>query len=630
MGLHCLYQATASEVDSALQEGRLIPAMVDSFRQSTGNSPSPGEVESWQNSNSHLAQVLVDAGLGEVQMLLELQLPIADLRMDAVLVGSQPGSGAMSVVIIENKQWSRAYPVPYSELVSFSQHPAAKSYVHPVNQAWGYQQVLKGFVPLLRRTRVRFIANLHNAGPDTIKAISLTGMPTAELLNSPDKLYGRMFGGHQREAFMSALRQVLSADNATEHARELLAATVRSTEPLMSAIADGLGERTIFPLLDEQREAYDYVRGQLRRSRASQHKEVVVIVGGPGTGKSVIALELMRSLNADGTNSVHATGSQAFTQTLRKSITRSSRSRELAFSYFNQFAKREGNSVDVLIADEAHRLRARSTPNSPRSQVDELIEAARVPVFLLDDHQNVRSNEVGSVALIHQAAQDLGLRVHQIDLRHQFRCGGAPEYIDWIDRLLGLAEDQPPVPWPGLENFELRVAPNPAEMEAFLQARANEGFGARIAAGYCWPWNKPGPQGLLNDIVIGDWKRPWNSFADRYLGRIPPSSFWATDPGGMGQIGCVYTAQGFEYDYAGVIFGNDLVWRSGRWLSNPAASHDNRIDRGRGFDLAVRKIYRILATRGLKGAVFYSTDPETNHYFVELGIPKIGRAGSRI
>ncbi|MYR34990.1 DUF2075 domain-containing protein [Nocardiopsis alba] len=562
-------------------------------------------------------------------MLLELRLPITDLRIDAVLVGSHPGTDTMAVVIVENKQWSRAHLVPYSELVSLSSKPGARSYVHPINQAWGYQQVLKGFVPLLRRTPVRFIANLHNAGAETIEGISLTKVPGAELVNSPDRIHGRMFGGHQREAFAEALRQVLSDNQADEHAQELLSATVRSTEPLMSAIADGLGDRTIFPMLNEQREAYDYVRGLLRRSRESQRKEVVLIVGEPGTGKSVVALELMRSLNTDGTNSVHATGSQAFTRTLRKQIS-GTRAEELAFAYFNDFTNAAGNSVEVLIADEAHRLRSHSKKTSQRPQVVELIETARVPVFLLDDHQSVRSNEVGSVALVHEAARNLGLEVHQIDLRHQFRCGGAPEYIEWIDRLLGLVDDRPPEPWAALENFELRVAPNPLIMEDFLRHRFEEGFGARISAGYCWPWNKPESGRLLNDIVIGDWKRPWNSSAKHHLGRVPPSFLWATDPGGIDQVGCVYTAQGFEYDYAGVIFGNDLVWRNGRWRSDPRANRDNQIDKGRGFDLTVRKIYRILATRGLKGAVFYSTDPETTRHFVELGIPKVGAAGARI
>lgn len=624
MGLHCLYQATASEVLQALDENRLIPAMVNNFRESVRNDPSEAEVESWRNSIFHLADLIREAGLADVQMLLELQLPIADLRIDAVLVGSWPGTDTMSVVVIENKQWSSARLLPGSEVVSRSSNPAARTEVHPVNQAWGYQQVLKGFVPLLRRAEVSFIANMHNAKADTTRAISLTQVPKAELANSQDRNYGRMFGAHQREDFKRALRQALSADRAGEHARELLSATVRSTEPLMSALADGLGGREVFPLLDEQREAYDYVRGQVRRSEESQHKEVVVIVGAPGTGKSVIALELMRALNADGTDAVHATGSQAFTRTLRETISKSSRAQGLAFRYFNNFARRKGNSVKVLIADEAHRLRAQSNRNSPRPQVLELIEAARVPVFLLDDHQSVRSNEVGSVALIHRAAQYLGLGVHQIDLRHQFRCGGSPEYIDWVEHLLGLTEGRSPAPWPGLKNFDLRVAASPAQMEAFLRDRREEGYGARAAAGFCWPWNKPGPHGLPDDIVIGDWKRPWNSSDTVRRGAIPPSYLWATDPGGVDQIGCVYTAQGFEYDYAGVIFGNDLVWRNGQWHSNPEANHDSHIDKRQGFDLAVRKIYRILATRGLKGAVFYSTDPETNRHFAELGIPEVG------
>lgn len=377
----------------------------------------------------------------------------------------------------------------------------------------------------------------------------------------------------------------------------------------MAAIAKGLSQRALFPLLDEQREAYDYVREQLQRARSEQHKEVIVIVGGPGTGKSVIALELMRAFNADGASAVHATGSKSFTTTLRKNIPKSHGAERLTFSYFSSFSRAKGKHLEVLLADEAHRLRERSRRNSNKQQVVELIEAARVPVFLLDDHQNVRPTEVGSVEHIRQAAASLGLGYHQINLRHQFRCGGAPEYVDWVDRLLGLMPDQAHTSWTPVPNFELRVAPTPVAMETFLRHRIEEGAGARIAAGYCWPWNEPHARGLAEDVVIGEWHRPWNSSADHHLGDIPPSFLWATDPGGFGQVGCVYTAQGFEYDYAGVIFGLDLLWRDGTWQANPSANKDKQINNDWEFGSLIRKIYRILATRGLKGAVFHSTAP---------------------
>lgn len=626
MGLHTLYRGTAEEVLDAIDRQQLIPQMAENFYELNGESPRPAEIRSWQNSIPHLARLLVNAELGDTQMLLEVKLPVTSIRMDIVLVGSDPQTGKMSVVIVENKQWSKVELEPGSELVRVDYQHTARTHIHPVNQAWGYRQVMDGFVPLLRDVKVRCIANMHNASQEELRKISIAHRRGVQ----PEPMYTRMYGKDQRDLFMSELRAVLSTEKSALHARELLSATVRSTEPLMTTVARGLDQRTVFPLLDEQREAYDYVRAQVERARTEQHKEVIVIQGGPGTGKSVIALELMRAFNAQGVDAIHATGSKSFTRTLRKHITEGWGISSHQFSYFNNFSEAAGNHINVIIADEAHRLRSRSAKNSKKAQVVELIEATRVPVFLLDEHQNVRPHEVGSVERIRDAVASLGLKFHKIDLRHQFRCGGSQEYIDWVDGLLGLIPGEGPRSWKPQKNFELRVAPTPEAMERFLRRRTEDGHGARIAAGFCWPWSPTTRGGLVNDVVIGDWRRPWNSRSDHYLGKIPPSYLWATDPGGFEQIGCVYTAQGFEYDYAGVIFGNDLLWRGRGWTSDASANKDYQVNSERDFDHLARKIYRVLATRGMKGAVLYSTDPETKFFFARLGVPLIDADGNRI
>ena len=178
----------------------------------------------------------------------------------------------------------------------------------------------------------------------------------------------------------------------------------------------------------------------------------------------------------------------------------------------------------------------------------------RVPVFLLDEFQVVRPGEVGTVEIIKEAAADRGIVVDTIRLDDQFRCGGSEVYVDWVLRLLGLVDEEP-IPWRGDDRFEVDVASSPAELEGRLAARRDLGHGARIAAGYCWPWSDPRPDGRCrrpNASVIGSWSRPWNvPKGERSVGGAPASPYWATDPAGFGQVGCVYTAQGFEYDYAG-------------------------------------------------------------------------------
>ncbi|MFD9946770.1 DNA/RNA helicase domain-containing protein [Nonomuraea sp. NPDC059023] len=402
-------------------------------------------------------------------------------------------------------------------------------------------------------------------------------------------------------------------------------------------VSESVCERSVFPLLDEQRDAYEYVRAAVNASKRGAPKEAVLIVGGPGTGKSVIAVELLGTLNRHGIRAVHATGSRSFTLTLRDNVEKVNRRAARSFSYFNSYTHATPHDIDVLICDEAHRLRETSDrrrhfdgPRRERSQVQELIEAAAVPVFLLDEHQLVRRGEVGSVRLIHDAANDMGVRVQQIDLRHQFRCGGCPEYVAWVEQLLGLGWEHGPQQWQSLETFELYVARTPADMEDFLRARQGEGRTARMAAGFCWPWSDPLADGtLVEDVQIGDWRRPWNSRSEREKNGVPPSSLWATHPAGFGQIGCIYTAQGFEYDYAGVIFGEDLVWRGEGWQANRQANKDSQVNGAPRFGELVRNTYRVLATRGMSGAVLFSKDPETNHMFERLGIPLVSGRGSR-
>ena len=146
----------------------------------------------------------------------------------------------------------------------------------------------------------------------------------------------------------------------------------------------------------------------------------MIITGGPGSGKSVIALSLLGELARQGRTVIHATGSKSFTQTLRKVAGKGSTRTKSLFKYFNQFMDAEKNGLEVLILDEAHRIRETSADRytkaqfrTGRRQIDELLSAARVPVFLLDEHQVVRPGEMGTVAEIEAHAQALGLAIHK-------------------------------------------------------------------------------------------------------------------------------------------------------------------------------------------------------------------------
>jgi uncharacterized protein len=588
-----------------------------------GARPSPAEARAWARSVPVLARDLVEAGLGDVEVLLEHRLPLSSRRVDAILAGRHPSTGAPSYVVVELKQWSDAdlyEDDPSLVLVNGYGHQPK---LHPLEQVSRYCQYLVDFLPALQDNgdAVSGVAYLHNA----------TELSVAPLREQPESGLARMFTGQQRGAFLAFLRSRLEAGVAgVAYADEFEGFRAAPSRQLLAVAAAEIRQREQFVLLDQQQVAFNLVLHATEAARARDAKTVVIVTGGPGSGKSVIALSLVGELARQGRSVVHATGSRSFTQTLRKVAGRGSPRTQSLFKYFNSFMEADRNGLEVLIADESHRIRETSANRwtsarlrSTRPQVDELIAAARVPVFLLDEHQVVRPGEMGTVADIEKHAKDLGLSIHKISLDAQFRCGGSEEYVQWVVRLLGLAPGGPEA-WAGDPAFAVEIAETPQQVEHLLRSKLETGYGARMAAGYCWPWSDPRPDGSLEaDVVIGDWARPWNLKGERSTGGAPPSALWATDPAGFGQVGCVYTAQGFEYDWNGVIIGPDLVWRGNDWAVIRSANKDPEFrSQTRVPDLEfsrlIRNVYKVLLTRGMIGTVIYSPDAETRELLHDL------------
>ena len=615
-----LYRTTADGLSGEISAGTLVPRLEEQFRQLFGYVPASSERRSWERSLPALVKEILAAALGQVEVLIEYVLPQTSKRVDAVLLGVSP-RGDPSCVVIENKQWSRAELVDPEYLLVEIEGQGHRERLHPQEQVRRYVEYLRDFNKFLEAQprSVTGLAFLYNA-----TSANIAGLRGPEMDGLADY---RMFAGDESAKLQRFLNRLSSASGA-QVADDFLTAAIGPSKQLLQLVNEEIAGNPQFTLLDEQEVAYEIVLRAVERSKRGDQKEVIIVSGGPGTGKSVIAIALLAELAKRGLNVSHATGSRSFTTTLRQVVGRRVRRVQEVFRYFNVFAATEKNSLDVLIADEAHRIRTSSnyrfTPAAERSslpQVDELIQAARVPLFLLDENQVVRPGEIGTVAVIEEAARRNGATVRKIDLNGQFRCGGSEAYITWVHRLLGLV-DGGPQSWNAEDRFALQLADSPEHMEQVLAKRQADGYSARMSAGFCWPWSNPNPDGtLVNDVVIGGWRRPWNLRSDKPLEDVPSSSLWATDPAGFGQLGCIYTAQGFEYDYGGVIMGADLVWRQDHWESNVAACADRELRRAENFDELVRNVYKVLLTRGLLGCILYSVDSETNAFLRDLGVP---------
>jgi DUF2075 family protein len=615
-----LFAGSSAEFTDMAPSSRLTAHITDAFNARWGRA-SESEIRSWRNSLSALAGIVKSVGLADSGVGVELKLPLTDRRIDAFFTGRDPGRRP-SVVLVELKQWESAAPSIFPDNVVVG----GRELLHPSVQAASYAEYLRSSHSAFTEDGFALVpcAYLHN-------------MPTAHATS----LRGVAYYGAIREApFYVAgeeaeIGSILSQQIGRGDGMALLPRVVHGryspSMKLIDAIGRSLKESSVWTLLDEQRLAFNIVRGLAERAAASGEKGVLVVTGGPGTGKSVIAAHLLVKLSqAGGYRVVHATGSKAFTTNLRALAPSGGAA---AFRYFNNFreVETEENALDVLLCDEAHRIRKSSndrfTPLRKKStipQVDELIRAARVSVFFLDQRQNVRPDEVGTAEVIREAATRRGIAMQELALDAQFRCNGCRGYIEWVDRLMS-PEPVKAGGWLAAGDYDLLAFDRPELMESALLERLSGGNTGRIVAGFCWPWSDPKTDGSLSeDVVIDDWRRPWNEKAPdqwKKAGPAPlpsrhPYTLWANRPERVREVGCIYSAQGFEFDYCAVILGNDLVWREGQgWVASRDASHDAAIKRRKMDQADLRALlqhtYRVLLTRGMKGTLIYSTDWET-------------------
>jgi DUF2075 family protein len=599
--------------------GKLQSAFVDAYHA----KPSLQEVRSWQNSLLQMATVLQVGQLVEQGILLEYQLPLSSRRLDCMVTGQDTLGHAQSV-IVELKQWGgQVEPSNAEGNVAVWVAGRVRDVLHPSQQVYQYEQYLRDVHSAFTKGDVglRSCAYLHN----------LTFNPGNEIYSARHAAllaWAPAFSGDQQELLVGYLRTRVAAGKGQEVLDAVLASKYAPSKKLLEHTSRIIADQPAYVLLDEQKVVFSKVVAEVKEAaRRPKKKTVFIVRGGPGTGKSVIALHLVGALTGAGLNILHLTGSKAFTENMKKVV--GSRAGAL-FKYFNFNKKGEipPDQFHALILDEAHRIRSSSRDRftkladwSGLPQIDELVSAAKVCIFFIDDRQIVRPGEVGSTTLIANAAARHKAAVEDYELESQFRCNGSDAFINWIDNTLGIRKTANGL-WDRKDPYEFKVFGSVEELEGAIHAKNLPGQTARLVAGYCWPWSDPLPDGkLVRDVSIGEWQMPWNAKPDagRLAEGIPKSNFWASEPGGVYQVGCVYTAQGFEFDYVGVIVGRDLRYdpEIQDWVGDYRESRDGLLTRmGRAnFTDFVKNTYRVLMTRGMKGCYVHFLDNETRRFF---------------
>lgn len=582
--------------------------------------PSPAEISSWRNSLRAMKDVMEIAELHDHGVLLEYQLPLSSKRIDCILCGKDEVKHEQAV-IIELKQWEKCDAAGPEKVVQSWVGGRKRELLHPSVQVGQYRQYLEDTLDIFDsdaadRISLTACCYLHNYIVSPEDPIVAPKFESA-IQDNP------LFDSDGADRLSEYLIQRLKSGNGSPVLQRIEKSKYRPSRKLMDHVASTIKSRSPWVLLDEQLVVFEHILFAVRSGIHGHRKQVILVKGGPGTGKSVLAINLMADLLREGRNAHYATGSKAFTETLWDII--GSRSRA-TFKYFNSYGRAEHNAVDVLICDESHRIRENSnnrfTPKALRStkpQIREILDAAKVSVFFIDDKQVVRPNEIGSTAHIKQHAGEIGAELTEFELEVQFRCAGSDGFVNWVDNTLAIRRTANVI-WEGTDGFDFRIVATPQQLEDLIRQKNAEGYTARVAAGFCWPWSPARDDGtLVDDVVIGDYRRPWDAKpgSKKLAHGIPSASLWATDPNGINQIGCVYNIQGFELDYVGVIWGEDLRYDLDKqqWIGDKTKSADSVVKRSKEkFVDLVKNTYRVLLSRGMKGCYICFLDKDTERF----------------
>jgi DUF2075 family protein len=613
-----VYEATHQQFIHDTDNDDIEDIILGLYTAKTGKKVGSSEMASWRNSLGYMAKALRGPGMPpDTGVAIELHLPQSSKRIDFTLTGHGE-SGEKNVVLIELKQWSSSKLSKKDAIVVTPLGKGLNETVHPSYQAWSYASLLEGFNEAIytQSIALRPCAYLHNHARDGI-------------IDSPhyqayiDKAPLFLKGKEELEHLRAFIRQYIHSGDNKAILYELANGRIRPSKALADALSGLLKGNPEFVLIDDQKEVYESALAAAKSASVEQSR-VLIIEGGPGTGKTVLALNLLVKLTALGLVgkyvSKNAAPRRVYETKLVGTITRTKFSH--MFTGSGSFIDAEPDVFDVLVVDEAHRLNEKSGlyGNLGENQIKELIGASKCTVFFIDEAQRVTLSDIGSKQTIRSYAEAKGALVEEYSLASQFRCSGSNGYLAWLDNVLEIRPTANEYLDQG--EYDFRVFDSPEALHAAIEA-LNSNNKARVVAGYCWPWlSKNDP--TADDIVIGKYRRQWNLSQD--------GSLWIIADGSIDQVGCIHTCQGLEVDYIGVIIGPDLIVRDGRVITAP--DQRDRFDKSiRGYkklkkanpelaqketDAIIKNTYRTLMTRGMKGCYIYCTDEETAAYFQAL------------
>ncbi|MFA5776197.1 MAG: DUF2075 domain-containing protein [Patescibacteria group bacterium] len=609
-----VYSSTKSNFIVDVATNQIEKTILTSFVRELGHSTGRAEVASWRNSMLYMNNVISDREIpDDAGVAIEYKIPQTSKRIDFILTGIN-GENRKTAILIELKQWSEADITDMDGVVKTFVGGGMREVSHPSYQVWSYATLLEDYNANVQDQDISLkpCAYLHNYEQDDVMTNEFYKEYTdkAPVFLRPDVLKLQNF--IKKFVKYGDKGDVLYA---IEHGK------IHPSKSLTDNLAAMLQGNQEFKLIDDQKLVYETALKLARESTAT-NKNVLIVEGGPGTGKSVVAINLLTELTKRGGVTQYVTKNSAPREVYQVKLTGKFTKTRISnlFSSSGSFYNIEPNTFDSLIIDEAHRLIAKSGLFSHlgENQIKELISATKFSVFFIDEDQRVTLKDIGDKTEIYRWAKLLGANTHSLELASQFRCNGSDGYLAWIDNILQIkqtANDS----LDGIDyDFQVMDTPTLIHQEIIRKNAINKK--SRMLAGYCWKWiskNKPN----LKDIVIDDYAATWNLSQH--------GQAWIIHPDSVNEVGCIHTCQGLELDCTGVIIGPDMVVRNGKIITDASkrASTDKSVFgykkmlqddsvMAKGMtDMIIKNTYRTLMTRGMKSCYIYCTDSETQEYF---------------
>lgn len=613
-----LYSNTYKDFKDDVSHLRLTRSIEQSYERVFRRKANKKERESWDNSLRCMHLVISNTQISDdCGILIEYNLPNTSRRIDFMITGENDQK-QKNLVIVELKQWQSAESTGMDGVVKTALGNNIRETAHPSYQAFGYKKFLHDFNEEVYSGKINAesCAFLHNY-----------------LQKDPEPLLDDVYAYYVKDTPLffqediDILAQFISSHVGRGNGMEILYAVehgkIRPSVKLIDAVGSLFKGNEYFTLIDEQKVLYE----KLLHAPITDEKQVVIINGGPGTGKSVLSFNLLYGMLKRRKNVVLSAPNAAFRDVMTKRLQQAGLKKKTKnpldtmalhsiITGSSSFFGLESSIYDVVIVDEAHRLKDKKAYQYyGKNQIEDIINASRYSIFFVDDTQAIRLEDIGSCRNIKAAAKKFHASVSEYTMDVQFRCSGMPGYINWVDHTLHIKDTANFDSW-DTDIFTVELCDSPHDVFAKVKEKDNQGFQARMLAGYAWKWTKKGnPDGQVADVIIEehDFAMPWNPRSAR--------TTWAIDPTGLHQIGCIHTSQGLEFDYVGIIIGKDLQydpkekllfasWEHYKDVAGKKGLKDNPVQ----FDRLVRNIYRILLTRAMKGCFIYCHDHNLQEY----------------